>query len=185
MILHSRHASWVPLIGYHHIYISISMITINPFWSRSLDSMPSPNLAHTHFTIYISSPSFSVAAFSKDQARLIVRCALHTLWQKVISASCYLHHHPNISLMCNPCHLCLLASPFHLMCSFNTNDKRSHVSIPAITPHFFLLRIIPISQKGPHPKRWKFVLWRAKSFALFSSSSHVQILTLVNFCLPA
>jgi hypothetical protein len=23
------------------------------------------------------------------------------------------------------------------MCSFNTNDKRSHGSIPAITPHFF------------------------------------------------
>ena len=152
------------------------MITISPFWSLSLDSMPSPNLAHTHFTIYIKTKLFCGRIF-QDQARLIVRCALHTLWQKVISASCYLHHHPNIFLMCNPCHLChlcLLASPFHLMCSFNTNDKRSHGSIPAITPHFFLLRIIPISQKGPHPKRWKFVLWRAKSFALSSSSPHVQ-----------
>ena len=71
----------------------------------------------------------------------------------------YLYRHPNISLMCNPCHLCLLASPFHLMCSFDTNDKRSHGSMSSHhTPFFSFFRMIPTtllgSQKGPHPERW-------------------------------
>ena len=146
------------------------MITISPFWSLSLDSMPSPNLAHTHFTIYIKTKLFCGRIF-QDQARLIVRCALCTLWQKVISASCYLHRHPNISLMCNPCHLCLLASPFHLMCSFNTNDKRSHGSIPAITPHFFSFENNTHQPKGTSSKEVKIRALESKiicSFLQFS-----------------
>ena len=90
----------------------------------------------------------------------------------------YLHWHPNISLMCNPCHLCLLASPFHLICSFDTNDKRSHGSCPAITPQFFFffLRMIPTtllgSQKGPHPERCNLCF--GEHIICISYASHYQ-----------
>jgi hypothetical protein len=53
----------------------------------------------------------------------------------------------------------LLASPFYLMCSFNTNDKRSHGSMSSHHTQCYLFfyeqspQKIFSSKKGPHPKR--------------------------------
>ena len=148
-------------IGYHHIYIYIFMITINPFWSNSLRlSMPSPSLAHTHFKIYISSPSFTASAFFKIKLvwlsdvrfipydkRSLVPVAIS------ISAPQYLLDVES-----------WLSLPFGILiwCAVSIPMTKGHmVQCPANTPHFFLfLRMIPTpttlfgSQKGPHPERW-------------------------------
>jgi hypothetical protein len=88
--------------------------------------------------LYIMPKLFCLRIF-QDQSRLIVGCALRTLWQKVIVASCYIYRYPYISFMCNPCHCCLLVSPIHLMCSFVATDKRSHGSMSSHhTPFFFI-----------------------------------------------
>ena len=136
--------------------------------------MPSPSLAHAHFKIYIKPKLFCLCIF-QDQACLIVRCALQTIWQKVIGASCYIYVGTPISPWCAILAIFAFWHPHFIWCAVSIPMTKGHtVQFQPSHPIFFLLRIIPISQKGPHPKRWKFVLWRAKSFALSSSSPHVQ-----------
>jgi hypothetical protein len=150
------------------------MITINPFWSCSLDSMPSPNLAHTHFTIYISSPSFSVAAFSKIKP-VWLSDVRFIPYDKRSLVPVAINIITPISLWCAILAIFAFWHPHFIWCAVSIPMTKGHtVQFQPSHPIFFLLRIIPISQKGPHPKRWKFVLSRAKSFALSSSSPHVQ-----------
>ena len=126
--------------------------------------MPSPSLAHTPPKIYISSPSFTASACFKIKPIWLSDVRFVPMTKGHWCQSLYLYRHPNIFLMCNPCHLCLLASPFHLMCSFDTNAKRSHGSCPAITPHFFYKNdtLNSVGQpKGTSSREVKLVLWRA------------------------
>ncbi len=165
VILHSRHATcflWLYWISSHlHLHLHDHNQSILIEFTKAL-------YAKLKFGSYILQdlyikPELYCLCIFQDQARLIVRCVLRILWQKVIGASCYIlaPQYLLISLMWNPCYLYLLASQFHLMCSFNTNDKRSHGSMFSHhTPFFLFLRMIPTpttllgSQKGPHLERW-------------------------------
>ena len=173
------------------------MITINPFWSHSLRLYAKPKFGSCTLQDLYQAQAFLPLHFSRSSLSDCQMCTSNHMTKGHWCQLLYLCRHPNISLMCNPCHLCLLASPHYLMWSFDTNDKRSHGSMSAISPHFsFFLRMIPTtllgSQKGPHPKRWKFVLWRANHSLSSPLLPHVQnldsrqllIVRLRKICIP-
>ena len=106
----------------------------------------------------------------------------------------YLYRHPNISLMCNPCHLCLLASPFHLMCSFDTNDKRSHGSMSSHHTPFLLFSFKNDTRnhveqpKGTSSREVEICALESNSFALLvcfqSSASTCRVWLASTFVCP-
>ena len=145
VILHSRHATcflwlcWISSYLHLHLHDHNQFILIS--FSKAL-RQAQVRLMHTSTSRYIYQAQALLPLHHQDQARLVVRCARCTLWQKVIGASAILWVHclSSIQYSCNiSCYhaitfdqmtlvntpfafwhpICLLTPPFHLMWFFS------------------------------------------------------------------